>query len=283
MTAVAVASARASARRRLLGLKNICWLTARQLDKLSNALTVSMVEKRAIIFDEKHSPDSAYILLAGVARITCRNHKGQRTLVIMVAPGMIPCFPPPVPGISYNFRCEAATVCRVGTIELKSLVEISLGTASADFKRMASSYVGRWDLVQLRCANFMSCTLEERLALILLELSENFGIPDGKGVRLTLPARHRDLAELVGASRPRITEHLMWFEEKHFISRDKRQLIVDCDRLRSFLEQAHIFANGAGTVVLEKRVDEFASSSDSKARRLKLSNEGFVGAEVQRL
>lgn len=39
----------------------------------------------------------------------------------------------------------------------------------------APSYSGRWDLVQLRRANFMSCTLEERVALILLELSESFG------------------------------------------------------------------------------------------------------------
>ena len=90
MTAVAVAAVRASPPRRLRGLKNISWLTARQLDKLSNALTVSMVEKRGIIFDDKYSPDSAYILLAGVARIICRNRKGQRTLVLMVAPGMIP-------------------------------------------------------------------------------------------------------------------------------------------------------------------------------------------------
>jgi len=286
MSAVAVAAVRASPPRRLRGLKNISWLTARQLDKLSNALTVSMVEKRGIIFDEKHSPDSAYILLAGVARITCRNRKGQRTLVLMIAPGMIPCFPPQVTGISYNFRCEAVTVCRIGTIELESLVEISLGIASADFKWMASSYLGRWDLVQLRCANFMSCTLEERLALILLELSENFGVPDGngKGVRLTLPARHRDFAELAGASRPRITEHLMRFEQKHFISHDKHQLIVYCDRLQSFLEQTHISANGAGTVVLEKRIDEFARFSDPKAaRRSKHGNEGFLGPEEQRL
>jgi len=204
-----MSTVRASPPRRSEGLKNISWLAARQLDKLSSSLTVSTLEKRAIIFDEKHSPDSAYILLAGVARITCRNRKGQRTSVIVVAPGMIPCFPPPVAGISYDFRCEAVTVCRIGKIELESLVEISLGIASADFKRMASSCLGRWDLVQLRCANFMSCTLEERLALILLELSENFGVPDGKGMRLTLPARHRDLAELVGASRPRITEHLI--------------------------------------------------------------------------
>jgi len=231
---------RASAARNLRGLKNISWLTARQLDKLSSALTVSIVEKRAIIFDEKSSPDTVYILLAGVSRITCRNRKGQRILVIMVAPGMVPGFPPPVPGISYNFRCEAVTVCRIGAIELETLVEISLGIASADFKLMAASYLGRWDLVQLRCANFMSCTLEERLALILLELSENFGIPDPKGVRLTLPARHRDIAELVGASRPRITEHLIEFEQRHLISRNSRQLVINRDRLESLLSQLHI-------------------------------------------
>jgi CRP-like cAMP-binding protein len=231
-----------SGTRRLRGLKNISWLTARQLDKLSNALTVSTVEKRGIIIDEKHSHDTAYILLAGVARITCRNRKGLRTLVIMVAPGMIPGFPPPVAGISYNFRCEAVTVCRVGAIELEAFVEISLGVASEDFKRMAASYQGRWDLVQLRCANFMGCTLEERLALILLELAENFGIPDPKGIRLTLPARHRDLAELVGASRPRITEHLITFERRHLISRNSRQLVINRDRLEGFLAQTHIVA-----------------------------------------
>ena len=237
-------SARVSSTRKLRGLKNISWLSARQLDRLSNGLTVSIAEKRAIIFDEKHSPTSAYILLAGVARITCRNRKGQRTLVIMVAPGMIPGFPPPVPGISYNFRCEAVTLCRIGTIELEALVEISLGIASVDFKRMAESYLGRWDLVQLRCANFMSCSLEERLALILLELSENFGIPDPKGIRLTLPTRHRDIAELVGASRPRITEQLISFEKKHLISRNSRTLVVNRDRLEGFLSQAHISRGG---------------------------------------
>ena len=240
-----MSAVRALGARKLRGLKNISWLTARQLDKLSNALTVSVVEKRAIIFDEKHSPDTAYILLSGVARITCRNRKGQRSLVIMVAPGMVPGFPPPVPGISYNFRCEAVTPCRIGTIELETFVEISLGVASADFKRLAESYLGRWDLVQLRCANFMSCTLEERLALIMLELSENFGVRDPKGLRLTLPARHRDIAELVGASRPRITEHLITFERKHLISRNGRQLVVNRDRLESFLSQAHISAGAA--------------------------------------
>lgn len=235
--------ARAAEIRKLRGLKNISWLSARQLTRLAAALVVSTVEKREIIIAEKHAPEASYVLLAGIARITCRNRKGDRTLVIMVAPGMIPGFPPPVPGISYNFRCEAVTECQIGTIDLKAFVEISLGIASDDFKRMAQSYLGRWDLVQLRCANFMSCTLEERLALILLELSENFGMKDKRGIRLSITPRHKDLADLVSASRPRVTEFLIQFERDHLIIRDQRHLIVRRDRLENFLAQTHSETN----------------------------------------
>src|SRR5271169_2403646 len=224
--------------RTLRGLKNIAWLRKRQLDRLADALSVSHVKKHGIIFETKRSSESVYVLLSGVARITCRNRKGDRTLVIMVAPGMIPCVPPTVSGIRYNFHCEAVTDCQIGTVTLATFIEIALGIASADFKHMAASYSGRWDLVQLRCSNFMSCTLEERVALILLELSENFGIRDRQGMRLTVPARHKDLAELVGASRPRVTEYLTSFERKHLIARDGRQLIVRREQLERFLAQS---------------------------------------------
>jgi len=233
---------RVSGIRRLRGLKNISWLTSRQVNRLADALMVSRVGRRGVIFDEKKKkrhPELAYVLLSGVARITCRNRKGDRTLVIMVAPGMIPGVPPAVSGIRYNFRCEAVTDCQIGTVPLAKFIEIALGIASADFKRMATSYFVRWDLVQLRCSNFMGCTLEERVALILLELSENFGKRDRQGVRLTLPATHKDLAELVGASRPRVTEFLASFERKHLIVRDGRDLIVRRDRLENFLAQRH--------------------------------------------
>jgi CRP-like cAMP-binding protein len=164
--------ARASEVRKLKGLKNISWLTARQLNKLAGALSVNGVERRTQIFDESDTSGNVYVLLSGVARVTCRNRKGRRAVVIMLAPGMIPAFPQPVVGINYNFRCEAVTNCNVGRLGWDEFIEICLGIGSVEFKRMAANYAGRWDLVQLRCSNFMSCTLAERLALILLELSD---------------------------------------------------------------------------------------------------------------
>jgi hypothetical protein len=104
---------------------------------------------------------------------------------------------------------------------------------------MALSYLGRWDLVQLRCANFMSCTLEERIALILLELSENFGIKEKRGTRLSITTRHKDLADLVSASRPHVTEFLIQFEQDGMIVRDQRHLIVRCEKLEGFLAEKH--------------------------------------------
>ena len=130
---------RVSGIRRLRGLKNIPWLTARQLNRLADALTMSRIEKRGIIFDDKASAESAYILLSGVARITCRNRKGDRTLVIMVAPGMIPGVPPEVIGIPYNFRCEGSPTARSTSLS-EIFIEIAFGPASTDFRAMAASY-----------------------------------------------------------------------------------------------------------------------------------------------
>jgi CRP-like cAMP-binding protein len=59
-------------------------------------------------------------------------------------------------------------------------------------------------------------------------------------VRLTVRVRHGDLADMVGASRSRVTEHLSEFAQKHLISlRDRRLVAVDTERLKGFLKESH--------------------------------------------
>ena len=222
--------------RSLKGLANISWLSTEQLEKLAAALTVTRHEKRGTVFSDKFPSDTAYILLSGLARITCDRRKGRRTMAIILAPGLIPAFPVAVAGITYNFRCEAVTSCQIGTIEMNRFINICLGIESMAFEHMAAGFIGRWDRVHLRCSNLIGCTLEERLALVLLDLSENFGVPNiNGGRRLTLPVRHGELAELVGASRPRVTDHLLDFTRRHLISRQNQRFVVDDKGLKGFL------------------------------------------------
>jgi hypothetical protein len=129
---------------------------------------------------------------------------------------------------------------------LEAFIKISLGIESIDFKRMAHNYLGRWHLVQLRCSNFLGFSLKERLALALIELSEDFGIRHKDGLRLKLLARHSDLAELVGASRPRVSEYMSQYEQARFIGRMDRQMVIQRARIESFLSQAKAILSGGG-------------------------------------
>jgi signal-transduction protein with cAMP-binding, CBS, and nucleotidyltransferase domain len=70
----------------LKALPNISWLTVDQLEKVAGAMTVTGHEKRSTIFSDKSASESAYILLSGVARITCDNRKGRRTMAILLSP-----------------------------------------------------------------------------------------------------------------------------------------------------------------------------------------------------
>ena len=229
-------STRSARARSLKVLANISWVTAEHLEELAGALKVTRHEKRSTIFSDKHSSESAYILLSGVARITCANRKGQRTMAILLSPGLIPSFPTPVAGIFYDFRCEAVTSCEIGTIGLDNFIKICLGIGSVDFRKMAAGFLGHWDRVHLRCSNLLGCTIEERLALTFLDLSENFGVRDQHGgVLLDVQLRQGDLAEMVGASRPRVAEHLRELTRKNLISRKHHRLVVDDKGLKGFL------------------------------------------------
>ena len=231
---------RSQTMRSLRSLASVSWLTTNQLTKLAEALEISQHGERSIIFSDKSSVDAAHLLLSGVARITCDNRKGERKTAIMLAPGLIPSFPTAVPGVVYNFRCEAITTCQIGTIGMNSFIKICLGIGSKAFKLIAAGLLGRWDRIHLRCANLMGYTLEERLALVLLDLAENFGVPNDDGrVRLILPLRHEHLAGLVGATRPRVTDHLASLTQKHLISLRDRRWVVDPEGLLGFLAEAH--------------------------------------------
>ena len=69
--------------------------------------------------------------------------------------------------------------------------------------------------------------------MTLLELCSDFGIEDSRGTLLRVVFSHKDLASLVGASRPRVTEHLAQLEREHLVFRQGRQLIVNVGLLEN--------------------------------------------------
>jgi hypothetical protein len=78
---------------------------------------------------------------------------------------------------------------------------------------------------------FRIVVMHERIAIALVELCSDFGVEESRGTLLRVAFSHKNIANLVGASRPRVTEHLARLEREKFMMRQGRQMVVQVAKL----------------------------------------------------
>jgi CRP-like cAMP-binding protein len=212
-------------------LKALSWLSPAELNVLVNALALTDFKRLSVILHETGSASEAHILLTGIARITCINARGERVTVALIAPGLIPELPA-LPLSRSNFQCEAYNDCRVGTLSLDEFECIAEKSAESAFRHLHENDLKQWYRLLLRSSSFLNLGLHERIAITLLELCSDFGVEESRGTLLRVSFSQKDIANLVGASRPRVTEHLARLEREAFVVRQGRQLIVRVAKLQ---------------------------------------------------
>jgi CRP-like cAMP-binding protein len=213
---------------KLSRLKALSWLSNSELSRLAGALATADFKRPQVILGEVALASEAHILLKGIARITGQNARSERVTIALLAPGPIPEFPS-LPLSRFHFRCEAYNDCRVGSLAWNDFDGITAHRSESASRKFHENDLQQWYRLLLRSSGFLNLGLHERIAITLLELSSDFGIKESRGTLLRAFS-HRDIAELVGASRPRVTEHLAQLEREHLVIRQGRQLIVCVDK-----------------------------------------------------
>jgi hypothetical protein len=216
-------------------LKGLAWLSNLELGGLVNGLATNNFKRHEVMLGENGLVSEAHILLAGVAKISCLNAKGERITVALVPPGPIPELPTQLPS-RWRFQCDAYSNCRFGTLSWDLFNAIAVSAPPSAFREFHQNNLRLWYRLLLRGSTFLNLSLHERLEMALLELCQDFGIEESRGTLLRVAFSHKDLASLVGASRPRVSEHLAQLEREHVVFRQGRQLVVcarDLGNLRS--------------------------------------------------
>jgi CRP-like cAMP-binding protein len=207
-------------------LKSLSCLSAAALRELASCLSSTNFERHEVIIPENAPASGLNILLRGVAKITCLNRFGKRVTVDLVAPGLIPEFPS-LPVRRWHFRCEAYGNCRVGSLRWDQFDTVTRAEPHAVLRKVHENHL-------MRCYRFFGdLDLRERIVFTLRELCSKFGVLESRGTLLPVSLSHKDLAEMVGASRPRITEHLADLVHEHLLIRQGRQLIVCLDKIEN--------------------------------------------------
>lgn len=224
---------------KLRRLDAFAWLSASELTRLADELTSGDFKRPQVILGASALSSEAHILLKGIARITCQNGSGAKRITIaLLAPGPIPEFPS-LPLGRFDFRCEAYNDCRVGSLSWDEFHAITVHSPQSAFKSFHQNDLRLWYRLLLRSSVLLNVALHERIALSLLELSSDFGIKESRGTLLKASFSHQDIADLVGASRPRVTEHLAQLEREHLVVRQGRRLIVCVDQIENAVAVPH--------------------------------------------
>ncbi len=85
-------------------------------------------------------------------------------------------------------------------------------------------------------SNLVSVDSEHRLGKTLLYLARKLGKKDPRSIRIDLRITHEELSEMVGTTRPRITEFMRKFLELHLIEINSQHcIIVKEKRLSNYL------------------------------------------------
>jgi len=249
---------------RLSRLKTLSWLSPSELALLVRTLALANYKRHAVILREAElAQDDAHILLAGIARITCLNTRNERVTVAMLAPGPIPEFPA-MPLSQSSFQCEAYNDCRVGTLSWNDFDRITANAPESAFRQFHRDYLKQWYRLLLRGSSLLNLGLHERIAIALLELCSDFGIEESRGNLVHISFSHNDIANLVGASRPRVTEHLARLEREKFVIRQRRQMSVQVAKLfDSMNAQAAAYVS-----LVDPRPVSASRSAQFKARAL---------------
>jgi CRP-like cAMP-binding protein len=215
---------------KLSRLKALSWLSASELGLLAGSLALVDYRRSQVILREDPLVSKAHILLKGIARISCHSARGERVTIALLPPGPIPELPS-LPYSRFDFRCEAYNDCRIGSLEWSDFERIAAHRSESVFKTFHANDLRQWYRLLLRSSSFLNLGLHERITIALLELATDFGVKESRGSLLRGFFSHQDLADLVGASRPRVTEHLAQLEREHLVIRQGRQLIVCVDKI----------------------------------------------------
>ncbi|PRR83795.1 Crp/Fnr family transcriptional regulator [Clostridium vincentii] len=138
---------------------------------------------------------------------------------------------------TYNFDAYAVSDIKICTLDKQAMnkiimnnPEISLKLLQVITKRLSQTE----DLAQ----NLATNDAEIRIAFMILEFGEKYGVATGQGLQIKLPINREEMANYVGVTRETISRKLSIFEDLGIISLKGNKIIIikQLDKLKSYVE-----------------------------------------------
>jgi CRP-like cAMP-binding protein len=221
-------------KRRIVGRSTIAKAASpASQNALVEAGSVQRVERGRMLFSQGDGAASVALLGLGRVRLVRATSDGKNLLVGYRGAG-------DTVGEAALASVAAHKDSAVATEDVDALLvpapllrQVMTGDA-AFCAAVVASLVERQGETEERLASLLFRDVEGRLADFLLKAAARWGIPDPRGVLISAPFTHQEMASMIGSTRETVTLTLGDLRRKGILEVDRRRVVVlDRERLKA--------------------------------------------------
>src|SRR6266487_3455545 len=192
------------------------------LDAISSSATYP---KDAILFVEGQEPRGVFVLCNGRVKLSTNSVDGKSIIVRMAEPGELVGLPGTLSGKAYELTAEALEPLQANFIPRDAFMQFlrQRGEAAVRIAEILSQ-IYHTTLSEVRYLA-LSASTAEKLARFLLDLPAN-PIRDNDRIRAILTLTHKEIAEMIGASRETVTRLFASFKRERLVEVRGSTLII---------------------------------------------------------
>ncbi len=190
------------------------------------AATVRRFPRGNAIYPQGTHRGSLFIVLDGVVSVSVLLPNGQRILCAFNQAGALFGFPIVETERPRWSAAEAFTAATVALVPRREFERVMAALPHAVVIRFFNTVLERQARFAMRLVHCVALDLRGRLALTLVDLATTFGVQERDGVRVALPITHENLAEMVGASRERISKAMAGLMAERLIRYSRQAVTV---------------------------------------------------------
>lgn len=193
----------------------------KEIDRISRMIRV---KKGQPLYLPGDPGTAVFLLKLGRIKLSRLSQEGKELILDLIEPGEVfgelSLTDGPQEAIAETL--EDSLLCIIQRRDFEALLR-----RKPDLALKVTKFIGlRWKRIENRLEDLVFKDIPGRLAVLLLQLAQDYGILDKRGVLLRIKLSQRELANLIGASREMVNHALSEFRRKRLIDFEGRQIVI---------------------------------------------------------
>ena len=183
------------------------------------------VKRRQTIYLPGDAANTVFLLKSGRVKLSRLNEEGKELTLAILEPGEVFGEMEILEGVPRDTVAETlddVSICVMPRSYFEEMLKKDPGTSIRLTKLMGL----RLKRIENRIEDLVFKDVPSRLAQLLLQLSENLGVKDQRGILIRVKITHQEMAGLIASTRETVSATLGDFKRKGLIDLDQRRIII---------------------------------------------------------